>query len=678
MSRKNRPRPAPAVKQAPMARASAAAKRFTTDSFQNFEARVGIQTNNQSGGGGYGFDFISRNRVQMEAMYRSSWIVGAVVDSVAEDMTRAGITVSSDLDPDDQQMLDQTMERLQIWDALCDTVKWGRLYGGALAVMLIDGQRMETPLNVDSVGEGQFKGLLVLDRWLVQPSLENLVTELGPDLGKPKFYDVVADSMALKRQKIHYSRVLRIDGVDLPYWQRIAENLWGQSVIERLFDRLLAFDSATQGAAQLVYKAHLRTLKVKDLRQIIGLGGPAMEGLVKQIEMIRRYQSNEGLTLLDAADEFQVDQYTFAGLDDVLLQMAQQLSGAAEIPLTRLFGQSPAGLNSTGDGEMKQYHESVNTKQERRLRMPLTRLLEVMARSVLGHGLPKGWSFTFNSLQRMSDTDKATIGTATTTAILDANETGVIDQATALKELKQASEVTGLFTNITDDMITEAENAPPPISEDDPDTPIGEAKSNDSSPLGGAFFLDDVWSESDHPRKDNGEFGSGGGAAAGQSSKPKLTANEKSSLSSYSGDDFIRINKELRSGNASDPTVARIDGAIEKSLIPAGQKLYRGMSREAAKQLFSGGKIEAGQTIADLAYASTSTDPGEAVARSMGGVLLKIETGSNAKGIDMAEHSRNKGEKEVLLPRNAPMKVLGVTPPKKVGDPVVVRVSYGD
>jgi phage-related protein (TIGR01555 family) len=457
------------MKQAEMARASAGAKRFTADSFQNFEARVGIQTNNQSSASSYGFDFISRNRVQMEAMYRSSWIVGAVVDSVAEDMTRAGITVSSDLDPDDQQALDQAMERLQIWDALCDTTKWSRLYGGALAVMLIDGQKMDTPLNVDSVGEGQFKGLLVLDRWLVQPSLNELVQEYGPDMGKPKFYEVVADSMALKRQRIHYSRVLRVDGVDLPYWQKISENLWGQSVIERLFDRLLAFDSTTQGAAQLVYKAHLRTLKVKDLRQIIGIGGPALEGLIKQIDMIRRYQSNEGLTLLDASDEFQVDQYTFAGLDDVLLQMAQQLSGAAEIPLTRLFGQSPAGLSATGEGEMKQYHESINTKQERRLRMPLTRLLEVMARSVLGQALPKGWSFTFNSLQRMSDTEKSTIATATTTAILDANDSGVIDQATALKELKQASEMTGLFTNITDEMITEAENAPPPISEADPD-----------------------------------------------------------------------------------------------------------------------------------------------------------------------------------------------------------------
>lgn len=483
MSRKNRAnRSAPAIKQAPMARASAQAKRFTTDSFQNFAARVGIGTDNQSSGGSYGFDFISRNRVQMEAMYRSSWIVGAVVDCVAEDMTRAGISLTTDMKPDDQQKLDQAMERTQIWDALCDTIKWGRLYGGAIAVMLIDGQKMATPLNIESVGEGQFKGLLVLDRWLVQPSLDDLVTELGPDLGKPKFYDVVADSMALKRERIHYSRVLRIDGVDLPYWQRISENLWGQSVIERLFDRLLAFDSTTQGVAQLVYKAHLRTLKVQNLRDIIATGGPAFEGLIKQIDLIRRYQSNEGLTLLDSSDEFQVDQYTFAGLDDVLLQMAQQLSGASEIPLTRLFGQSPAGLNATGDGEMKQYHEGINTKQERRLRMPLTRLIEVMARSALGKALPDGWSFTFNSLQRMSDTEKATIATQTTTAVLDAAEAGVIDQATALKELKQSSEVTGVFTNITDEMITEAENAPPLIGEEEPHAQPGQDPGREEDP----------------------------------------------------------------------------------------------------------------------------------------------------------------------------------------------------
>lgn len=448
------------------ARDSASAKRFmAADSFQNFEARVGIGTNNQSSGGGYGFDFISRNRVQMEAMYRSSWIVGQLVDVVAEDMTRAGISITSDLPPDDEKKLDQAMDAMRAWDMLCDTIKWGRLYGGAIAVMLIDGQKMETELNVDSIGEGQFKGLLVLDRWLVQPTLNQLVQDYGPDMGMPKYYDVVADSMALKRQRIHYSRIIRIDGVDLPYWQKISENLWGQSVIERMFDRLVAFDSTTQGAAQLVYKAHLRTYKIEKLREIIGLGGPALEGVIKQIEFMRRFQSNEGITLMDATDEFEAHQYTFAGLDDVLIQFSQQLSGAAQIPLVRLFGQSPAGLNSTGDGEMKQYHESINKEQERRLRMPLTRLLDVTARSVLGKPMPEGWSFTFESLQRMNETEKADTALKTAQAVAEALDAGIIDLPTAMKELKQSSEITGLFTNITDEQITEAENAPPSVSE---------------------------------------------------------------------------------------------------------------------------------------------------------------------------------------------------------------------
>lgn len=450
------------------ARESAGAQRVSArDSFANFEARVGIQTNNQSAGAGYGFDFISRNRIQMEAMYRSSWIVGQAVDVVAEDMTRAGVSCTSDLSPDDQQKIDTALERMCIDSRLCDTIKWARLYGGALAVMLIDGQKMDTPLNLDSIGEGQFKGLMVLDRWLVQPTVNQLVTEFGPNMGMPKFYDVVADSMALKRQRIHHSRVIRIDGVDLPYWQKISENLWGQSVIERLFDRLVAFDSTTQGAAQLVYKAHLRTYKVKGLRDIIATGGPALEGLVKQMEFVRRYQTNEGITLMDTEDEFEAHQYTFAGLDDLLLQFGQQLSGALQIPLVRLFGQAPAGLNSTGEGDMKQYHENISKEQERRLRTPMTTLMDVTSRSELGKPMPDGWSLSFNTLQRMSETEKATVAASTTTAITGAYEAAIIDLPTALKELKQSSDVTGIFTNITDEMITDAENAPPPVSEGD-------------------------------------------------------------------------------------------------------------------------------------------------------------------------------------------------------------------
>ncbi|WP_457825249.1 anti-CBASS protein Acb1 family protein, partial [Staphylococcus aureus] len=88
---------------------------------------------------------------------------------------------------------------------------------------------------------------------------------------------------------------------------RIAENGWGLSVLEPLWDRLIAFDSASVGAGQLVYKAHLRTYSVDGLRNIIAAGGDALKGLMSQIEFTRLSQSNEGMTVIDAADKLQAD-----------------------------------------------------------------------------------------------------------------------------------------------------------------------------------------------------------------------------------------------------------------------------------------------------------------------------------------------------------------------------------
>lgn len=423
----------------------------TVDSFQNFAARLGLGAGSQNDHARYGFDFISRNRVQLEAMYRSSWVVGQAVDVVAEDMTREGIDIKGDIHPTDIEKINKALERLRVWDDICNTIKWARLYGGCLAVMLVDGQDVSTPLNLNSIGKGQFKGLMVLDRWLVQPSLQDLVTEYGPGFGMPRYYTVAADSIGLANQNIHHSRVIRIDGVDLPHWQRSAENLWGQSVIERLLDRLTAFDSTTAGAAQLVYKAHLRTYKVKDLRNIIATGGRAFEGLVKQIEHIRSWQSSEGMTLMDAEDQFEAHQYSFNGLSDMLLQFGQQLSGALQIPLVRLFGQSPAGLSSSGESDLRTYYDNIAQQQERRLRTPLTTLLSVVALSELGADLAEHISFDFTSLRQLDPNEKASYASNVTSSVLAAQKAGVIDKATALKELRQSSEITGIWSNISNE-----------------------------------------------------------------------------------------------------------------------------------------------------------------------------------------------------------------------------------
>ena len=449
--------------------------KFTADSFQNFAARVGLGAGSQHDQSGYGFNYLSRNRTKLEAMYRSSWVVGQVVDVVADDMTREGINMRGLDTPEDAEEINQELDRLQVWDKLNETIKWSRLYGGAIAVMLIDGQNVSTPLNTNTVGKDQFKGLLVLDRWMVLPTLEDLVTEYGPHYGMPKFYDVITDSVGLCNQRIHYSRVIRMDGVKLPYWQSIAENLWGQSVIERLEDRLTIFDSATLGSGQLVYKAHLRTYKVDKLRDIIAAGGRAYEALVKQIDQIRMWQSNEGMTLMDSRDAFETHQYSFTGLDNLLMQFGQQIAGATGIPLVRLFGQSPAGFSATGESDLSNYYDNINQQQEGRMRTPLQTLLEVVSLSVMGKPLPDSFKFDFASLWQIDEKTKADVANTVVDAVTKAEESGLISRKTALKELRQSSEVTGIFSHITDEEIEDADDDPPP-----PKSELDDEESNQS------------------------------------------------------------------------------------------------------------------------------------------------------------------------------------------------------
>jgi phage-related protein (TIGR01555 family) len=433
----------------------------TDDSFVNFEHNLGISANNALSTATYGFNPITRQRTLLEWIYRGSWLGGVAVDVKADDMTRCGVEILGELPPDQVQAMEEESIQLGIFEKLNEALKWGYLYGGALAVILIDGQDNETPLRLSTIRKEQFKGLLVLDRWMVDPSLYDLITDYGPNLGLPKYYRVTAMAPALVNQKIHYSRVLRFEGVKLPYYQRLMENLWGLSVLERMYDRMIAFDSATTGASQLVYKAYIRNYKIKGLRQVVAAGGDALAGLSKYVDMMRRFQGIEGMTLLDSEDEFSSDSHTaFGGLSDILSRFMEQCAGALQIPLVRLFGQSPAGF-STGDTDLRNYYDTVKQSQERDLKVDITKVYRIMAAS-LGFQLPDGFSLEFRSLWQLTDSEKSDIASKNIDTISKAEESGLIDRATALRELKQQSKVTGMFTNITGEQIIEAENEPPP------------------------------------------------------------------------------------------------------------------------------------------------------------------------------------------------------------------------
>jgi hypothetical protein len=180
---------------------------------------------------------------------------------------------------------------------------------------------------------------------------------------------------------------------------------------------------------------------------------------------MRQMQSIEGISMLDADDEFATQTYTFSGLDTVLIQMGQQLAGALQIPLVRLFGQSPVGMNSTGESDLRLYYDGIHQAQETRLRPGVTTTVRLTAQSA-GIKLPDGFVYTFQPLWQLTPKEKADIGEQNTRTVLSADELGIISRRRTLEELRQQARETGVWATITDKEVEEADDEPPPAPEE--------------------------------------------------------------------------------------------------------------------------------------------------------------------------------------------------------------------
>jgi phage-related protein (TIGR01555 family) len=439
------------------------------DGFINLLANLGQGAENALSAGEYRqTQQVTWDRETLDAMIRQSWIVRRAVEAIAEDMTREGIEIHSQVPPEDEDKILRAFQRLSLWDALQSGIMWGRLYGGAGAIMLIDGQDMATPLRLETIGPGSFKGLFVLDRWTLWPSVNRLITAYGPDYGLPEYYEIATGvSGGLDSKWVHHSRVLRFIGNKLPYWQAIRDLWWGQSIVETMFDRLEFFDSASSGTAQLVHKAFIRTLKIPNLTNMLAANNAAQDALLRQVMFMKITQGIEGITMIDANETLESMSYQFSGLKDVLIHLAEQVAGATGIPVARLFGQAPAGMNATGEHDLKTYYDMIAGKQQKDLNHVIDKLLRVLFRSVLGIPVPQDLTFAFRPLWKLSDVEKASIWAQDIAGIVAGYDSGILPADVALREIRELSDISGRGSNITDEDIAEAQNAPP-ISEEPP------------------------------------------------------------------------------------------------------------------------------------------------------------------------------------------------------------------
>lgn len=494
------------------------------DAFSNVLARLGAGTPNLLEGTEYSLQRMSRDFNTLNALYRESWIVRRIIDVIPADMLKNWITITSGLDPDVEKRLSLTLRRTQLIDKLKRGMQWGRLYGGALGVMLVkhQGYDLSQALQLDWIMPGDFAGLLIFDRWNgVNPSSELIEDISDPDYGYPKYY-TVTDPAGGGSVKIHHSRVIRFTGNTLPFWEEIAEMQWGASVVESIFDELRKRDNVSWNIAQLTFMANIRVLKMQDLGQLLAAtDNESQAELLRTLEAQNMLLNNMEMQVMDAADGLETHQYTFGGLADCYQQFIMDISGAAEIPVTRLFGRSPSGLNATGESDLQNYYDMIAEKQESYLRPILNKVLPPFIISTLG-SLPDDFDFEFDPVAEPSDKERADLAKCGTDNVVAAYNAGLISQRTALKELKQQSERTGVWTNITDEDIERASDSVEPPGEMGGmfgDMGGGEAAgavgSEESLQQARAPVRqgvgDSEWEESEHPRDKDGKFSSAGG-----------------------------------------------------------------------------------------------------------------------------------------------------------------------
>ena len=421
---------------------------------------MGNGTPNLLEGTEYPLTRLTRNYQLMNSLYRSHWIVRRIIDTIPEDMTRNWITITSQMPPDEIRKLDKLWRVRRIKQKILQGLKWGRLYGGALGLMLIEGHEdiLHQPLDFDTIMPGAFKGLLIVDRWSGATPGSELVEDINDaEFGLPEYYQITTEGGTLTR--VHQSRVIRFTGRELPYWEKLAEQYWGASEVEVVFDELKKRDNTSWNIAHLVFLANLRVLKMGDLGELLAIGDErAQKDLYNTVQAQNWLMSNMGLYLLNKDDEFSTHQYTFSGLNDIYESFMLDVAGACQIPVTKLFGRAPAGMNATGESDMQNYYETVQQAQETTLAPIIDKLLPVMCMSEFG-AIPDDIDYTFNPIRTPNDKEVAELVDKKTSSILEVYNAGVISQRTALKELKQLSDATGMFTNITDKDIDNADDS---------------------------------------------------------------------------------------------------------------------------------------------------------------------------------------------------------------------------
>lgn len=327
---------------------------------------------------------------QLDAAYQTSWLARQIVDAPAEDMTREWRTIKSD----DADIIRAEEDRLGLQSMVSEATSWSRLYGGAGILMLTD-QPLDKPLKLDKLKKGSLQRLIVFDRFDMYPSDLNVTNILAANYLQPEFYTLVGGV-----QRVHWTHFARFNGAKLPRRQRTQTQGWGDSELRKCLDDIMDIVASKDGLAELMQEANVDIIKRDNLSDELASDQDA--AITARYALFSQMKSLINLALLDGSETYDRKTLDLSGTAPVLELFMTWISGAAEIPVTRLFGSSAKGLNATGEGDLQNYYNSLSAKRVTQIDPGLRQLDDVIVRSALG-AFPEDFNYVWNPMQMLDE-----------------------------------------------------------------------------------------------------------------------------------------------------------------------------------------------------------------------------------------------------------------------------------
>lgn len=376
----------------PNLHAVAAPKHVTADGLVNVVSGLGTAKSKRT------HNFFSyatlQDWQQLDAAYQTNWLARAIVDIPAEDMCREWRIIKSK----DADIIRIEEDRLMLPMAVQEAATWGNLYGGG-GILMLTGQDLTKPLNINRIRKGDLQRLVVFDRYDMSAMTLNTWDVLQPNYLAPEFYTITGGG-----QQIHWSHFARFNGTRLPRRQMLQTQGWGDSELRKCLDDIMDMVASKDGIAELMQEANVDVIKREGLSD--ELASDQDTAIINRYTLFSQMKSVVQMALLDGDETYDRKTLDLGGVAPVLEVFLTWITGASGIPMTRLFGVQSKGMGDSGKGDMNNYNNSIRSKQLTRLDPGLRTLDEVLVRSALGYW-PDDYNYVWAPLAQPNELEIA-------------------------------------------------------------------------------------------------------------------------------------------------------------------------------------------------------------------------------------------------------------------------------